>query len=80
VTALNFIFQYAVSYSLEEYRPKCLLAFVGHNGLAATYKESSCNADCTTSYVTEMRWFVNSARDGTSRGVPISMAVVWTIA
>jgi len=80
VTALNFTFQYAVPYSLEEHCPKFFLAFVGHNGLAAKYKASSCNADCTTTYVTEMRWLVKSTRDGTSRGVPISMAVVWTIA
>ena len=80
MTALNFIFHNAVSYSLEEYSPKFLLAIVGYNGLAVTYKASYCTADCTTPYVTEMRWLVNGIRDGISRGVPISMAVVWSIA
>lgn len=80
MTAFNFIFQYAASYLLEENSPKFLLAFVGHNGLAAKYKASSCNADCTTPSVTEMRWLFNGIRDGISRVLPISMAVVWTIA
>jgi hypothetical protein len=79
VTVLNFIFYNAVSYLPEEYSPKFLLAFVGHNGLAVTYKASSCNADCTTPSVTEMVWLVNGIRDGTSHGVPISMAVVRSI-
>jgi len=79
VTALNFVFHNAVSDSLEEYSPKLLLAFVGHNVLAVTYKASFCNADCTTPSLTETRWLVRYHRDGISRGVPISMAVVWSI-